>query len=555
MTLRLHFHGAARTVTGSCYLIETDKARVLVDCGMFQGSKTERELNNRDFPFDPSALTAMILTHAHIDHTGVIPKLVKKGFTAKIHATPATVDLCGIMLPDSGFIQEMDAKILNERNRKRGLPEVEPLYTLGDAQAALEHFSNVAYDTWINVAPGIKARWWNAGHLIGSASIEVEVEQEGKKPTSILFSGDIGPAFKMLEPDPVAPAGVDFVVCESTYGGRDRVEKTEEERRQVLAAEVNAAVARKGALLIPSFAVERTQEIVTDLVLLMERGTVPKAPIFIDSPLANKATQIFKKYAKTLEHGDDLFRAFNSDYVKSTESVEESKGLVRFTGFRIIVAASGMCEAGRIRHHLKNHLWQASTTVLLAGFQAAGTLGRILEDGAPMVTIMGEDITVKAAIRKIEAYSGHADGPELVAWVKARLPIAKTIFLTHGEDEGQLGLQDDLKANGVAADCILRPSLDDVFDLSGDACAFMPSETHPRIDPTMVATRDSSNELASLHLDIDQELRKFADEKSRAVVIRRLRRALAGDGSPPDAQRRRPPVSGPSRRARGFDEG
>jgi metallo-beta-lactamase family protein len=554
MTFRLRFHGAARTVTGSCYMIETDRARVLVDCGMFQGSKTERELNSRDFPFDPAALTAMILTHAHIDHIGLIPKLVKKGFAAKILCTPATVDLCGIMLPDSGFIQEQDAKILNERNAKRGLPEVEPLYTLADAEAALEHFSAVAYDTWIAVAPGIRARWWNAGHLIGSASIEVEVERPDQAPARLLFSGDIGPTYKMLEPDPVAPAGVDFVVCESTYGGRDREEKTEEQRRQALAVEVKAAAERKGALLIPSFAVERTQEIVTDLVLLMERGAVPKAPIFIDSPLANKATAIFKKYAKTLEHGDDLFRAFSSPFVKSTESVEESKALARFTGFRIIVAASGMCEAGRIRHHLKNHLWQSSTTVLLAGFQAEGTLGRILEDGVAMVTIMGEDISVKAAIRKIEAYSGHADGPELVAWVKARLPIAKSIFLTHGEDEGQTALEADLKAQGIDAGCILRPSLDDVYDLSGAACAFLPAESRPRIDPRLVAMRDSSNELAGLHLDIDQELRKYADEKSRAVVIRRLRRALFGEGPPADVPRRRPPVSGPSRRSRSFDE-
>ena len=226
----------------------------------------------------------------------------------------------------------------------------------------------------------------------------------------------------------------------------------------------------------------------------------------------------------------------------------------RFGGFRIIVAASGMCDAGRIRHHLKNHLWQASTTVLLAGFQAEGSLGRILQDGAKMVTIMGEQITVKAQIRRMEDYSGHADGPELVQWVKQRLPITRTVFLTHGEDEGMMALEQDLKGIGVPANCIIRPRLDDVYDLTGDACAFLAEETRPRIDPTAVATRDSNNELQSLIFEIHEELGKAADEKSKSVLIRRLKRALAGDGGG-DNTRRRPPVSGPSRRSRGYDEG
>ena len=555
MTLKLRFHGASRTVTGSCYMIETDKARVLVDCGMFQGSKTERELNYRAFPFEPSSLTAMILTHAHIDHAGLIPKLVKHGYANRIFCTAATVDLCGIMLPDSGFIQESEVEQLNFRNRKRGLPEVEPIYTVEDAAAALEHFDGVAYEMWKDVAPGIRARWWNAGHLIGSASVEVEVAGEGAKPFRILFSGDIGPDHKMLQPDPEAPATWDVVVCESTYGGRDRFERGEQARRDHLAGEVNGAAARKGALLIPSFAVERTQEIVTDLVMLMEQGKVPHASVFIDSPLANKATAIFKKHAKSLDHGDELLKAFSSDYVKATESVEDSKSLARFSGFRIIVAASGMCDAGRIRHHLKNHLWQASTTVLLAGFQAQGSLGRILQDGAKSVTIMGEEISVKASIKRIEDYSGHADGPELVAWMKERLPVSKTVFLTHGEEEAQMALEHDLKGIGIAGDCIIRPRLDDVYDLEGEACAFIPEETKPRIDPMALAARDVHNEQASLHLDIDEELRKVADPKSRAVLVRRLRRALAGDGGN-DTTRRRGPMSGPSRRSRGYvDEG
>ncbi len=553
MPIRLKFHGAARTVTGSCYMIEANGERLLVDCGMFQGSKTERELNYRDFPFDPASVTGMILTHAHIDHSGLIPKLVKAGFKGRIHCTPATVDLCGIMLPDSGFIQESEVKLLNQRRLKRGEEEVEPIYTLEDAMASLESFEAQAYETWFTPVPGVRARFWNAGHLLGSASVEVEVTDDGGKPVRILFSGDIGPDNKMLQPDPEAPANFDFVVCESTYGGRDRFERDEAGRRAILATEVNEAARRKGALLIPSFAVERTQELVTDLVKLMDEGQIPKANIFIDSPLATKATHIFTKYSRALQHGGDLMRAFSSPYVRSTESVEDSKALARFTGFRIIVAASGMCEAGRIRHHLKNHLWQPSTTVLMAGFQAEGSLGRILQDGAKMVTIMGEPINVKATVRRIEDYSGHADGPELVQWVKERLPIGRTIFLTHGEEEGQTALAADLKALGLPHDCIIAPTLDSVYELSGTSCAYLAEETRPRIDPTMVARLDSHNDLADLILDIQSAMSKAADEKARGVILRRLRRALTPDGGG-GGDRRRPPVSGPSRRSRGWDE-
>ena len=553
--IRLKFHGAARTVTGSCYLIETDKTKLLIDCGMFQGSKTERELNYRTFPFDPAALDGVLLTHAHIDHAGLLPKLVKHGYTKKILATQATVDLCGIMLPDSGGIQEMEVKQLNQRRAKRGMEEVQPIYTQDDAMAALEHFEGHPYETWITPVPGIRARFWNAGHMLGSSSIEVEVEQEGKKPLRLLFSGDLGPENKMLQPDPTAPTGFDFVICESTYGGRDRFERSEEARRLILAGEVSEAAGKKGALLIPSFAVERTQELVTDLVKLMDDGQIPKATIFIDSPLASKATAIFVKHAGEMQHAEDLKRAFTSPYVRVTESVEDSKALARFTGFRIIIAASGMCDAGRIRHHLKNHLWQPSTTVLLAGFQAEGSLGRILQDGAKSVTIMGEEITVKAAIRQIEDYSGHADGPELVQWVKERLPIGRSNYLTHCEEEGQRALAEDLQGIGMAHDCILIPSLDSVYDMTGEACAFVAEATHPRIDPTMVARFDSHNDMADLILDIKDTVSKAGDEKSKAAILRRLRRALSGGDAPnPDAMRRRPPVSGPSRRSRGWDE-
>jgi metallo-beta-lactamase family protein len=531
MTVKLHFHGAARAVTGSCYLVETDRARVLVDCGMFQGSKTEKELNYRAFPFRPADLDAMLLTHAHIDHTGLIPKLVKAGFEVRIHATAPTIDLCSIMLPDSGFIQETEVKQLNERNRKRGQREVEPIYTAEDARASLDSFMPVPLKQWITPAQGIRARYWNAGHLLGSTSIEVEVERTGQAPVKLLFSGDIGPDYKLLEEKPEAPTGADYVICESTYGGHDRFERSEDKRRQLLAEEIKAAAQRRGALLIPSFAVERTQEVITDLIFLMESGRVPKAPIFIDSPLALKATEIFKRYAKSLPHGDQLYHAFDSPLIRSTQSVEESKAIARFSGFHVIVAASGMCEAGRIRHHLKNHLWQASTTVLLVGFQAEGTLGRLLQNGEPLVNIHGEEIQVRATIRQFEDYSGHADGPELVEWLTERLPIAKAVFLTHGEEDRQIALANDIAGKVVQQDRIHRPRLDDVYDLSGDTCVHLEAESRPRISPEKTARLDWNNDLTKLILDINSAVGKAADENRRQVIIRRLRRALEERGN------------------------
>ncbi|MDE2445270.1 MAG: MBL fold metallo-hydrolase [Alphaproteobacteria bacterium] len=552
MSIQLSFHGAARTVTGSCYLLQTDQARVLIDCGMFQGSKTMSELNYRPFPFEPASLDAMLLTHAHIDHTGVIPKLTKHGFKGKIHCTPGTVELCQIMLPDSGFIQETEVKNLNERNQRRGIPEVEPIYTLEDAMAALEHFSAVPYETWVTPAKGIRARYWNAGHLLGSASIEVEVEQPGKTAMRILFSGDIGPDNKLLEHDPEGPTTWDYVICESTYGGKDRFERSLEKRREILAGEMKEAASRGGVLLIPSFAVERTQEVVTDLVYLMDHKLAPQANIFIDSPLANKATAIFRKHASEMENGDDLAKAFNSPLVKSTESVEESKALNRFTGFYIVLAASGMAEAGRIRHHLKNHLWQKSTTVLFVGFQAEGSLGAILQAGAKRVKIMGEEINVAATIRNVEDYSGHADGPELEAWIKKRLPISKTLFLTHGEEERQIALEDAVKGKVVAADRILRPALDETYDLSGDKADLVRGTVAPRIEHAAVAKLDWHNDAQTVVLDLHDALSKAATDKDRAVILRRIKQAIAQPDStlPSVATQRRRPY-----RARGFDEG
>jgi metallo-beta-lactamase family protein len=416
--MKLSFHGACRSVTGSCFLVETDNARVLIDCGMVQGSKTEKELNYRPFPFDPRRIDAVVLTHAHIDHSGLLPKLTRLGFDGPIYATRATADLCAIMLPDSARIQESEVAQLNARNARRGVnKEVEPIYGGDDAQACLTQFRPLALKAWTQVAEGVRVRFWNAGHLLGSASVELEAGPPDA-PTRLLFSGDLGPEGKLLQHDPDGPTGLDHVICESTYGDEERPSLPDQMRRAMLLEEVKAAAKKGGALLIPSFAVERTQELMTDLVSLITAGDLPPFPIFIDSPLAHKATEAFAAHASELENGHELTRALQFHSVRFTETVEQSKAINRLRGFHVVISASGMCEAGRIRHHLKQWLWRYDATVLFVGFQAQGTLGRILLDGARRVRIMGEEIEVRASIRRLDIYSGHADGPSLAQWIE-----------------------------------------------------------------------------------------------------------------------------------------
>lgn len=522
----IRFHGAAGTVTGSCFLVEIAATQVLVDCGMFQGSKTEKELNYRPFPFDVSKLDAVVLTHAHIDHSGLLPKLGKAGYKGPIYATPPTMDLCSVMLADSAHIQEVEVEQLNRRNSRRGRSLVEPIYTSEDAFEVMTQFRAVRLEQWQTVAPQIRIRLWNAGHLLGSASVEMEIAGDGD-PVRVLFSGDIGPGHKLLQWDPEAPAGWDYIICESTYGDTDRIEASEDTRRRILRDEVSMAARHKdGALIIPSFAVERTQELLADLIFLMEKNEIPSCPIIIDSPLAIRASEIFQSHQRDLEHGDLLARAMRSRNVRFTETTEQSKAIDFIHGFHIVIAASGMCEAGRIRHRLKNWLWREEGTVLLVGFQAAGTLGRILADGASTVRIQGEEITVRARIRSIDVYSGHADGVELAEWVQARLPLRRAIFLVHGEERAIAGMKARL-SKLVAENQVYLPRIDSAFRLEPDGPAdISPSLPAPRIDPVQAGHRDWNNDFQVLIQDLQAELRNAADDKARGVVIRKIRRAL-----------------------------
>jgi metallo-beta-lactamase family protein len=535
---RLTFHGAAQAVTGSCFRLETGAGQLLIDCGLYQGAKSEKELNYRAFPFNPSEVDAVILSHAHIDHAGLLPKLVRDGFGGPIHSTTATADLSAVMLPDSAHIQEIEVEQLNRRNARRHRAAVEPIYTAADVEKCIKLFEVQTFKNWFPVLPNVRVRFWNAGHLLGSASVELEVQQQGEKvPMRLLFSGDIGPDFKLLHSDPEAPSDVDYVVCESTYGDTDRVDIDEHHRRALLRDEVRAAMHPDGVLLIPSFAVERAQELISDLSQLIAEGDLPSIPIYVDSPLAEKATSVFAKNWRELKNGAMLVHGLKSRAVHFTESVEQSIALDRLRGFHIIIAASGMCEAGRIRYRLKNWLWRDEATVLLVGYQAVGTLGRILQDGASSVRIQGREFKVRARIRTIDCYSGHADGPQLVDWIAQRFPIKQGLFLVHGEEDAISGLTNRLEGI-VDHEHMIVPVLDETFELSDTGAKRLRGTAAPRLPADRVARLDWHNDVTALILDVNDALASMPDEKTRAILIRKLRGALAEDEPPQPRSRR-----------------
>ena len=528
MSVTLKFCGAARTVTGSCFWLRTARTSFLIDCGLFQGTKTVKQLNYEPFPFNASEIDFVLQTHAHIDHSGLLPKLYKSGFSGPVYMTQGTRDLLSFMLPDSGYIQEMEVQQLNRRNARRGKPEVDPIYTQADATACQEGFRTVGYENWLDITAGVRVRLWNAGHILGSASIELELAdgEPGSRLLRILFSGDIGPDHKLFHPDPEASADFDYVICESTYGNRRRVHASGAKRRALLGRTVNTALADDGTLVIPSFAVERTQELLADLSLLQKKSAIPAAPVFIDSPLAIRATQVFEDHAADLEELDEDPDLLSNRNFRFTASVEESKAISRVSSGAIILAASGMCEAGRIRHHLKQRLWSPRTTVLIVGYQAEGTLGRLLLDGRKTVRIQGQSIKVRANIEQLEAYSGHADSLELKEWLLDRLPITRGIFLVHGEEDEATGLRDQLADAGIDRNIILIPAIDDEVVLTpvGKPVALEPVK--PRLQPAELAGLDWHNDLAQLQIDVREAFDKAADRRSRDILLRRLRRAL-----------------------------
>jgi len=436
--MRLRFLGAAGTVTGSCFLIESGNARVMVDCGMFQGPRALRERNYQKFPVSPGSVDCLLLTHAHIDHSGLIPKFVKHGFNGKIYATPATVDLCGVMLPDSGYIQEMEVERLNRKNQRSGRPLLDPIYNADEARESLRFFSRVPYGETVSVTPEIKVRFINAGHILGSAMVEVWV-REGAEQTKLVFTGDLGSNSKPFVEDPATVGEADYLIMESTYGARLH---TNSGNRLELFHDIAWETYRKGGnLVIPAFAVERTQDLLYDINLLVREGRFPPVDVYIDSPMAIAATEIFKLHQDCFDDEARMAMCkkenpFDMPNLRYSRTTEESVALNKMKGGAVILSASGMCDAGRIKHHLRHNLWRPESTILFVGYQAPGTKGSRLLEGAQFIRIHGEEVKVKAAIKRIDGYSSHADQKDLLDWLGSFNSPPGKIFLVHGEPKG-----------------------------------------------------------------------------------------------------------------------
>ena len=447
--MKVTFLGATRTVTGSNFLVEAAGKKFLVDCGMWQGKAEIEEENAEEFNFDPKEIDFMLLTHAHIDHSGRIPKLYNEGFRNKIYAHKATCDLCALMLPDSGHIQEMESTWKNKKRMRKGEKEIPPIYTAEDAARSLEIFEPVQYDQIIEITPEIHVRFNDAGHMLGSSIIEVWTNEDGKE-TKTVFTGDIGNNDIPLLSDPTMIEDADYLVMESTYGSRLHVRN--DEKAKIFLDVVSETLDNGGTVVIPSFAVGRTQEILYEIDKLKEEKDdeefrrkykiLMKANVFVDSPLAISATEVFKENMnlfdeetqKEIEKGDN---PLEFPGLKFTQTADESKALNEDTRPSIIISASGMCEVGRIKHHLKHNLWNPKSTILFVGYQAPGTLGYNIVNGAKKVKIFGEEIAVNARIEYIEGYSGHADQEGLMNFIYSFIKKPKHIFLVHGEPESQ----------------------------------------------------------------------------------------------------------------------
>lgn len=471
--MKLTFLGAARTVTGSCHMLETGNTKILVDCGLFQGQAKEDAMNEQSLPVNPAEIDYILLTHAHIDHSGRIPWLYVNGFKGEIIATKACAELCSLLLPDSGHIQEFEAEWKNRKRMRAGRKPEKPLYTMLEAQESLRLFRNIKYDEMIQLTPSIRVCYRNSGHMLGSAFIEIWIRENGKE-TKFVFTGDMGNKDIPILKDPVTIDEADYLIMESTYGDRLHADNTS--KAEKFLDVVLETLDRGGNVVIPSFAVGRTQEIIYEINKnLTQFGDKVKklmhVPVYIDSPLAINATEV---YRKNLDCYDDEARGYieNGDYplefpnLHLTRSAEESKALNEIKGGCIIISASGMCEAGRIKHHLKHNLWRKECTILFVGYQAEGTLGRRLLDGETNAHIFGEEISVNARIEMIDGYSGHADYLGLLDWMKNFKEVPKRVFLVHGEETSLYALSDRIK-NDFDIDAII-PSREESFVITAE---------------------------------------------------------------------------------------
>jgi metallo-beta-lactamase family protein len=449
--MKIHFDGAARTVTGSRHVLTVNGSCILLDCGLYQGKRAESNSRNSGFPFDPKSIDAIVLSHAHIDHSGNLPGIVKHGYTGPIYSTDATADLCDVMLADSGHIQESDVKYLNKKAAKNHLPPIEPLYTSKDAADAMRLFHKLPYEKEFDVVPGVTATYYDAGHILGSASIKLTIKENGTVKT-LGFTGDVGRWNMPIIRDPQPMGGVDLLISESTYGGK--INSPPGNMEDELAADLTKTVDRGGKIIVPAFSVGRTQDIVFALHEMQDQGRLPKIPVYVDSPLAINATEIYRRHpecfdAETWKHVSMHHDPFGFNRLSYVRSPEESKKLNELRGPCMIISASGMCEAGRILHHLANNIGDPRNTILIVGYQADYTLGKKLVDMLPEVKIYGEIYRRKAEVIVHNSFSAHADGSELRKYIgrfeKKRL---RKVFLVHGEYQRSLALQRNLEMDG-----------------------------------------------------------------------------------------------------------
>ena len=528
--IRITCLGAAGSVTGSCFLVRTDTGgSLLVDCGLFQGGKTIESRNRMEWGFDPRSVPALLLTHAHIDHSGRIPKLVKDGFRGRIIATEPTVDLCSIMLLDAAHVQEMEAEWQTRKNKRQGGEDMRPLYTIRDAGECLRYLEAVERDRLIEIEPGIRARFRNAGHILGSSIVELFVEDGGKEVT-IVFSGDLGSTHQLIVTDPEKVSAADYLFVESTYG--NRLHRSFEESKEELLDAIMYAVSQGEKVIIPAFALERTQEVLYLLGEFHRDGRLPDVPIYLDSPLAIKATEIFRKHKKyydaearaIVEKGFDPFDMPNLHF---TETTEESIAINRKRGPAIVIAANGMCTAGRIRHHLKHNLWRPGAGIIIVGFQAEGTTGRQIVDGAKHVRLFGEDVAVKARVSTIGGFSAHADQAGLLTWVGNFAGRARRVFVVHGEPASSEALALEIRKRFSLETCIPRwretlviePGLIRTEELPGVAAA----DLRPQVNQYILSIEKELDRLRE-KAGRKQEGERFRDED--VELLKRIREEM-----------------------------
>jgi metallo-beta-lactamase family protein len=453
--MKIEFHGAVRTVTGSQHLITVNGRKILLDCGLYQGSRKESYARNQHLPFNAAEVDALVLSHAHIDHSGNIPNLVKSGFQGDIVCTYATRDLCALMLRDSAKIQQYDIEYLNKKRARKGEPRVEPLYTMADAVESLKYFIGIGYERSYEVLPGVRVTFYDAGHILGSAIVVLDIEDhEAKKDIRLVFSGDLGRPDRVILQDPTFIDEADILLIESTYGNREH--EPTEAAKEKLKRVVNETYKRNGKLIVPAFAVGRTQELVYHLHQLVEAGDISsKLPVYVDSPMAIDATGIYRLHPEAYDeevfafladdrHGDP----FGFDMMMYTRSTSQSKELNFLREPAVIISASGMVEAGRILHHVNNNAEDPRNTILIVGWQAPHTLGRRIVEKQPKIKVFGEEYMLRAQVETINGLSAHADRSELLNWAGHFSKRPQHTYLVHGEEEASLALAADLRSQG-----------------------------------------------------------------------------------------------------------